>query len=137
MTDGRHNPAYDDCARAPAESRSAMPEQLSKHPDVTLQVLRSAGAKCGQGEAQTILTACPPDRFCKLPGGEICVYGLPQATQMTQISSAEWQAVLQGVPTETMATSRVSTADWIGIAGAGLVVGVIAGIAIAKSRQRR
>lgn len=71
-----------------------MPEQLSKHPEVTLQVLRSAGARCGEGAAQDILTACPPARFCKLPDGEICVYGLPEARQMTQLSAADWQAVL-------------------------------------------
>ena len=70
-----------------------MPEQLTKHPEVTLQVLRSAGASCGAGEPQQILTQCPPSRFCKLPGGEICVYGLPEARQMTQIGAAEWQAV--------------------------------------------
>ena len=70
-----------------------MPEQLTKHPEVTLQVLRSSGAKCGEGAAQEILMKCPASRFCKLPGGEICVYGLPEATQMTQISSAEWQAL--------------------------------------------
>ena len=28
-----------------------MPEQLTKHPEVTLQVLRSAGARCGEGLA--------------------------------------------------------------------------------------
>ena len=46
-----------------------MPEQLTKHPQVTLQVLRSSGAKCAQGEAQDILTQCPAERLCKLPGG--------------------------------------------------------------------
>ena len=28
---------------------TTMPEQLTRHPEVTLQVLRSAGAKCGEG----------------------------------------------------------------------------------------
>jgi hypothetical protein len=40
-----------------------MPEQLTKHPQVTLQVLQSAGAQCGVGAKQEILTACPPARF--------------------------------------------------------------------------
>src|SRR2546426_255935 len=70
-----------------------MPEQLTKHPDVTLQVLRSGGAKCGVGEGQEILTRCPAERFCKLPGGEVCVYGLPDAPRMTQLSTADWQAL--------------------------------------------
>lgn len=71
-----------------------MPEQLTKHPDVTLQVLRSAGARCAEGAAQDILTRCPAERFCKLPGGEMCVFGLPDAARMTQVSPAEWQALV-------------------------------------------
>ncbi|MEO6745338.1 MAG: hypothetical protein ABIS28_03820, partial [Caldimonas sp.] len=68
-----------------------MPEQLTKHPEVTLDVLRSAGALCGERAApQAILTTCPVDRFCKLPGGEICVYGLRDAASMSQITKADW-----------------------------------------------
>jgi hypothetical protein len=58
-----------------------MPEQLTKHPEVTIQVLRSAGVKCGEGSVQEILTKCPADSFCKLPGGEICVYGLSERVE--------------------------------------------------------
>ena len=62
-----------------------MPEQLTKHPEVTLDVLRSAGLVCGERAApQTILTKCPVDRFCKAPGGELCVYGLRDAASMGQ-----------------------------------------------------
>jgi len=75
-----------------------MPEQLTKHPQVTLQVLRSSGAKCAQGEAQDILTQCPAERFCKLPGGEICVFGLSDASRMTQITAAEWKALTPAAP---------------------------------------
>jgi hypothetical protein len=39
-----------------------MPEQISKYPDVTLQVLRESGAVCGQGAPQNILKQCPRDR---------------------------------------------------------------------------
>jgi hypothetical protein len=74
-----------------------VPEQLTKHPDVTLQVLRSGGAQCGAGASQEILTACPAARFCKLPGGELCVYGLNETTRMTQIGASEWQTVLRSV----------------------------------------
>ena len=70
-----------------------MPEQLTKHPEVTLQVLRSGAARCGEGLPQEILKQCPAERFCKLPGGELCIYGLPEATRMTQVSAAEWQAL--------------------------------------------
>ena len=70
-----------------------MPELLTKHPEVTIYVLRSAGAKCGEGSVQEILTKCHADSFCKLPGGEICVYGLADASKMTQISTSELQAL--------------------------------------------
>ncbi len=70
-----------------------MPEQLSKHPEVTLRVLQSAGARCGEGAPQAILSSCPAERFCALPGGEICVYGLPDAARMTQLAAADWQAL--------------------------------------------
>ena len=44
-----------------------MPEQISKYPDVTLQVLRESSAVCGQGAPQNILKQCPRDRFCLEP----------------------------------------------------------------------
>ena len=66
-----------------------MPEQISKHPDVTLKVLKEAGARCGEGAKQKILTQCPLDQFCALPSGEICVYGIDQIPQMTQIKTEE------------------------------------------------
>jgi hypothetical protein len=43
-----------------------MPEQLTKHPEVTIYVLRSAGAKCGEGLVQEILTKCPAE-FLQAP----------------------------------------------------------------------
>jgi len=66
-----------------------MPEQISKYPSVTLQVLKGVGARCGEGAPQQILTRCPADRFCSLPSGEICVYGLQDIPRMTQISTQE------------------------------------------------
>ena len=87
-----------------------MPEQLTKHPDVTLQVLRSAGAQCGTGATQDILKACPAERFCKLPGGEVCIYGLPDIAQMTQIGPGEWQAALRLVTPSLPAAPAASAA---------------------------
>jgi hypothetical protein len=66
-----------------------MPEVITKHPDVVKEVLRSAGAKCGAGEPQKILTKCPPEQFCALPGGEICVFPVAGLERMTQLSRAE------------------------------------------------
>lgn len=114
-----------------------MPEQLTMHPEVTLQVLRSAGARCGEGAAQEILTRCPTKRFCKLPGGEVCVYGLPEATQMTQISAADWAAVgarpVQQPPAQPPATG----VDALLGGGIGLLVGAVIGIAGTHLWRRR
>jgi hypothetical protein len=66
-----------------------MPEQISKYPDVTLKVLKGAGARCGEGAKQKILTKCPREQFCALPSGEICVYGIDQIPQMAQIKTEE------------------------------------------------
>ena len=71
-----------------------MPEQISKYPDVTLQVLRESGAVCGQGAPQNILKKCPRDRFCSLRTGEICVYGINEIPKMTQITSQELAKVV-------------------------------------------
>ncbi|ALD90729.1 hypothetical protein CR3_1497 [Cupriavidus gilardii CR3] len=121
-----------------------MPEQLTKHPDVTLQVLKSAGARCGTGETPQILKACPAERFCQLPGGEICVFGLPDAARMTQITKADWQALtatMAGVtPTAAPgsstapATAPPMAASWLWIVVA-LVVGLILGAVLARRRR--
>ena len=71
-----------------------MPEQISKYPDVTLKILKEAGAVCGEGAPQKILTACPPERFCSLPSGEICIYGIADIPMMTQITEQELARVV-------------------------------------------
>jgi hypothetical protein len=71
-----------------------MPEQISKYPDVTLKVLKGAGAICGEGTEQRILKQCPVEQFCSLPTGEICVYGIDQIPQMTQITLQEMASIV-------------------------------------------
>jgi hypothetical protein len=71
-----------------------MPEQISKYPDVTLQVLRESGATCGQGAQQNILKQCPRERFCSLRTGEICVYGINDIPKMTQVRTEELAKVV-------------------------------------------
>ena len=71
-----------------------MPEQITKYPDVTLQVLREGGALCGQGAPQNILKKCPAERFCSLRTGEICVYGINEVPKMTQITTQELAKVV-------------------------------------------
>ncbi len=71
-----------------------MPEQITKYPDVTLQVLSEAGAVCGKGAPPKILKQCPADRFCSLPTGEMCIYGIKDIPGMTQIAPAELAQVV-------------------------------------------
>jgi hypothetical protein len=122
-----------------------MPEQLTKHPEVTLDVLRSAGLVCGERAAPpTILTKCPVDRFCKAPGGELCVYGLRAAASMGQITKADWEGLATIVPLfaaapEPAPASHDGPALQAAIAGAGtgLLLGVAVGLAIAAWQRRR
>lgn len=74
--------------------RFIIPEQISKYPEVTLKVLNGSGALCGEGAQQSILTKCPADRFCSLRAGEICVYGIDEIPQMTQITPQEIAGVV-------------------------------------------
>ena len=71
-----------------------MPEQITKYPEVTLKALEGGGARCGEGVQQKILTRCPQDQFCSLESGEICVYGISQIPQMTQITRQELAQVV-------------------------------------------
>lgn len=115
-----------------------MPEQLTKHPDVTLQVLRSAGARCGEGQAQRILTTCPPERFCKLPGGEMCIYGLADASRMTQISASDWQTMLRSLSLEPAAPEPAppTSEGSMLLGGSLLLAGVALGAVFARWRGR-
>jgi hypothetical protein len=109
-----------------------MPEQLTKHPEVTLQVLRSGGATCGASVPPEILTQCPPERFCKLPGGELCVYGFADAARMTQPGAADWQALAHAVmPPPT--PSAAGPALLYGVPG--LLVGLALGAVLARLRR--
>lgn len=104
-----------------------MPEQITKHPEVTLKVLKDAGAICGEGAPQKILTQCPKERFCSLPSGEICIYGIDQIPQMTQIKAQELAAVVapQSVPRET-GSKEISPAEGIAV-GAVFLAGIALG----------
>lgn len=108
-----------------------MPEQLTKHPEVTLRVLQSGGARCGDGAPQAILTACPAERFCALPGGEICVYGLGDAAGMTQLSAADWQALAAiTVPATPPPPAPPPAPPPPAGIGLGLAIGVLAGVLV-------
>ena len=114
-----------------------MPEQLTKHPEVTLKVLRSAGAQCAEGLPQEILTSCPPARFCKLPGGEICVYGLADAKQMTQLTSADWQSLQSPHGDVAAAFDTPGVGAWLMAVLLAVGVGMGLGAWISRVRRRR
>jgi hypothetical protein len=104
-----------------------MPEQITKHPEVTLQVLQGAGGRCGPGVPKQILTQCPSERFCSFSSGEICVYGLQQIPQMTQISSKELaQVVCPGARLSGTEPAAASFSD-IGPVGVALALGIVIG----------
>ncbi len=103
-----------------------MPEQISKYPEVTLQVLKEAGGVCGEGAEQKILTRCPADRFCALPTGEICVYGVEQIPQMTQITVEEVAKVVCPLSKASMFPVMDPTALWI-LLGSCFALGLLIG----------
>jgi hypothetical protein len=105
-----------------------MPEQLTKYPDVTMQVLESAGARCGAGGPQKILKQCPAERFCSLPGGEMCVYGVEETLQMTQIAPADLATVVCP-PADSAKASMIPD---FGSAALFLGIGVIIGAVLRK-----
>lgn len=103
-----------------------MPEQISKYPEVTLEVLKGAGAVCGEGAPQKILTQCPSEQFCSLPTGEICVYGIRDIPQMTQITPQELaQVVCPSTQQDAVFSTALGTEGILW--GAVFVVGLVLG----------
>lgn len=76
-----------------------MPEIITKYPESLIKTLNHAGAKCGVGSKQQILTKCPSEKFCALPAGEICVYSVNDIPSMTQIKLADIEKVIVPLPT--------------------------------------
>jgi len=107
-----------------------MPEIISKYPDIVLQILREAGMQCGTGAKQQILVNCPADKFCSLPTGELCVYGLNDIPKMTQIGGAELANAASG------ARFSFLTIEVIFLIVITFVVGVVIGILIYRKIRR-
>ena len=105
-----------------------MPEQISKYPDVTIQVLKGAGARCGPGVEKKILKQCPGERFCSLSTGEICVYGLDQIPQMTQVTTQELARIVCPAAQRSSAGGfDAALIPDVTALGASLVVGLAVG----------
>lgn len=108
-----------------------MPEIISKYPETTIELLRDAGARCGEGLQPKILTKCPPAQFCVLPTGEMCVYGLDAIPQMTQVTPRE---LAHAVSPYGISLSIPELA----LLGAALAAGVVAGrLWSGRKRARR
>ncbi|MGH8645610.1 MAG: hypothetical protein ACREX4_14580 [Gammaproteobacteria bacterium] len=104
-----------------------MPEQISKYPEVTIEVLKGAGARCGVGAEQKILTKCPQERFCALSTGEVCIYGIEEIPQMTQITTKDLASIVcpPGLPSSIGAVSL--SGPEIVLLGVTFAVGAAAG----------
>lgn len=113
-----------------------MPEQISKYPEVTMKVLKGGGAQCGPGVEKKILKQCPSEQFCSFPSGEICVYGLDQIPQMTQIKPPELaQAVC---PPGKAAQAHLGAGLWPEASALGITfaLGIAVGAVSLKLRNR-
>jgi len=112
-----------------------MPELLTKHPDVVIKILNDAGGICAQGAEQKILTACPAERFCSLPTGELCVYDLSNVAEMTQIKAIELSNAIAGVQTQAQFYS-LNSIQLIAIIVVALLLGVLLAAIITKKARK-
>jgi hypothetical protein len=104
-----------------------MPEQITKYPEVTIKVLQGAGAHCSEGAKQQILKQCPRERFCALPTGEICVYGIEDIPQMTQITTQELARIVCPPAQQSSMVPPVLANLDMAILGATFAVGIVVG----------
>lgn len=67
-----------------------MPEVLTKYPDIVIEILNDLPAiNCGPNVPRKILKQCPPEQFCSLPKGELCIYNYKDLNKMTQLTSKD------------------------------------------------
>ncbi|MGH8653947.1 MAG: hypothetical protein ACREYE_18045 [Gammaproteobacteria bacterium] len=94
---------------------------------MTIEVLKGAGARCGEGAEQKILTKCPQERFCALSTGEICIYGIEEIPQMTQITTKELAGIVcPPGPQSSMGVVSLSSAEIV-LLGVTFAVGAAGG----------
>jgi hypothetical protein len=76
------------------------------------------------------------EQFCKLPGGELCVFGLADASKMTQITATEWQALVPSASFETDRPAESPGVELLLSAAVGLFAGVACAFSTALWRWR-
>ncbi len=113
-----------------------MPEQISKYPEVTIQVLQGGGARCGSGVEKQILKQCPQERFCAFPSGEICVYGIAEIPQMTQIRTAELAKIVCAPPPRSGADPGGLSWPEASALGATFALGIAVGAVTLRLHRR-
>lgn len=59
-----------------------MPELITEHPIALRHKLEAAGGRCGEEAEPEVLVDCPPEQFCSLPEGEVCIYGIEEIPDM-------------------------------------------------------
>jgi hypothetical protein len=108
-----------------------MPEVITKHPDVLREVLESAGARCGAGEPQKILVKCPEEKFCALPGGEICIYGPRELGRMTQLSREDVCEIRAEAPPPARGSLAATFPEW----GFGAMLPALGALLLLRRRR--
>lgn len=111
-----------------------MPEQITKYPEITIQILKESGARCGEGVERKILKKCPPQQFCALPTGEVCIYGIEEIPRMTQVSTSEVARVVCPHDQKPAWETIPSSITWGLLIGAVFAVGLATGALWRKSR---
>lgn len=107
-----------------------MPEVITRYPDVAKTVLESGQGVCGDQDLKPrILTECPPEGFCRFPGGEVCVYRPDQVAAMTQMSPGWLKQRLDGTPSSPWFGPTV-----LGALGIALLIGVLLGYGLSTFR---
>ncbi|HXF67027.1 MAG TPA: hypothetical protein VNK67_10080 [Burkholderiales bacterium] len=114
-----------------------MPEQITKYPEVTIQVLKGGGARCGPGVEKQILKQCPGERFCAFPSGEICVYGIAEIARMTQVRPPEIARVVCPPAQRSGPDPGGLLAADAGSLGLAFALGLAAGAVSLRARGRR
>ncbi|MGH8608731.1 MAG: hypothetical protein ACREX9_15340, partial [Gammaproteobacteria bacterium] len=76
---------------------------------------------------QKILTQCPRERFCALSTGEVCIYGIAEIPQMTQITAKELAGIVCPPGLQSSMASISLSGPEIMLLGVAFAVGAVAG----------
>jgi hypothetical protein len=101
-----------------------------------MKVLKGAGARCGEGFQQRILTKCPPKSFCALHTGEMCIYGIDEIPLMTQITTQELARVVCPEKESSWTDPSYMSITDVSLLGVTLAIGMVLGVFWSKFKKR-